>query len=83
MYTNDFKEYECQNGMDTLGNIMDTDTFYLCCVFVHRLGIKLISLFYHCIAFEITKCQFSELQGIIPKVALRWPTQKVNKSFPT
>ena len=30
MYTNDFEEYECQKGMDTIENIMDTGTFYLC-----------------------------------------------------
>ena len=30
MYINDFEEYECLNGMDTLENIMDTGSFYLC-----------------------------------------------------
>ena len=29
IYINDLEEYECQNGMDTSENIMDTDHFYL------------------------------------------------------
>ena len=38
MYTNDFKEYECQN---TLENIMDAGTFYLC-THLAQTGLYLI-----------------------------------------